>query len=136
MLYPLRLAATVVLVALLSACSGMKSTSIPSLTDTLTKQLGVTSNQAEAGVGAMLDASKSKLSPGQYEQVSKAIPGADKYVKAAQDSLGTSQITDLNSAFSKLGMSPDMVDKFKPAVLDYAGKYGGSTTKSLLAGVL
>jgi hypothetical protein len=32
-------------------------------------------------------------------------------------------------------MSPDMVKKFQPIVLDYAGKYGGSTAKSLLASV-
>jgi len=132
----LRLAATVVLVALLSACAGTNPMSMPSLTDTLSKQLGVSSNQAEAGVGAMLDTGKSKLSPAQFEQVSKAIPGADKYLKAAKDALGGSQITDLNTAFSKLGMSPDMVGKFKPVVLDYVGKVGGSSTKSLLASVL
>ena len=136
MLYPLRLAATLVLVALLCACAEMESMAGLSLTEALSKRLGVTPNQAEAGVGAMLDASKSKLSPAQYEQVIKAIPNADKYLKVAQDALGTSQITSLDSAFSKLGMAPDMVDKFKRVVLDYAGKYGGSTVKSLLAGAL
>jgi hypothetical protein len=32
-------------------------------------------------------------------------------------------------------MSPEMVNKFAPIVADYAGKYGSSAAKSLLAGV-
>jgi len=58
-------------------------------------------------------------------------------VKAAQ-SLNT-PLTDMNgvkTAFQKLGMSPDMVNQFKPVVLDYAGKAGGDQTKTLLASVL
>ena len=47
------------------------------------------------------------------------------------DKLGSA----LGSAFSKLGMSPDMVGKFAPIVSDYAGKYGSSAAKNLLAGV-
>jgi len=136
MLYPLRLATTFVLVAFLWACASSQPTTVPSLTDSLSHQLGVTSNQAEAGVGAMLDKGKSQLSPAQYEQISKAIPDSDKYLKAAQNALGGSHITDLNSAFSKLGMSPEQVAKFKPTVLDYVGKYGGSSAKSLLASAL
>ena len=138
MRHPLRLAATVVLVALLSACAEMKST--PSLTDQLAKQVGVTANQAEAGVGSILELSKNKLSPSQFDQLIKPFPSADKYLKEAQNALGPgTNITDMNGlskAFTKLGMSPDMVGKFKPVVLDYAGKVGGSSTKNLLAGVL
>lgn len=114
--------------------------SVPSLSDTLVKQVGVTSNQAEAGVGSILDLSKNKLSPSQFDQLIKPFPNADKYLKEAQNALGPgTNITDmkgLTNAFNKLGMSPDMVGKFKPVVLDYAGKVGGPTTKNLLASVL
>lgn len=133
-----RFAVAGVFLMLLSACDHMPTTgSTSGLTDTLTKQLGVTQTQAEGGVGSLLALSKEKLGSAQFQQISKAIPGADKYLKAAQN-LNT-PITDMNgvkSAFSKLGMSPDMVNQFKPVVLDYAGKYGGDTTKSLLASVL
>jgi hypothetical protein len=116
--------------------SGMSSTS--ALTDSLTSQLGVTSKQASAGVGSMLNYAQGKLSPDQWSSVSKSLPGADSYLRSASDAVGTGNITSadgLNSAFSKLGMNPDMVKKFAPIVSDYAGKYGGSAAKSLLAGV-
>lgn len=127
---------TVLVAVAVSGCATMDSTS--ALTDSVTKQLGVTSQQAQAGVGSMLNYAKGKLSPEQWNSVSKSMPGVDSYLRSASDAVGTSNITsasDLNSAFSKLGMSPDMVKKFQPIVLDYAGKYGGSTTRSLLAGV-
>jgi len=33
-------------------------------------------------------------------------------------------------------MSPDMVDKFKPVVTNYAGQLGGPEVKSLLESIL
>ncbi len=133
----LRNAAAALVVVFLWGCAYMDQAATSSLTDTLTKQLGVTETQATGGVGSMMEMSKAKLGSAQFEQVSKAIPGVDKYLKAAQDmGLNVSDMAGVKSAFSKLGMSPEMVDQFKPVVLDYAGKYGGDTTRSLLASVL
>ena len=42
----------------------------------------------------------------------------------------------LTSVFSKLGMQPDMVDKFKPIVTEYVGKTGGDQAKNLLTSAL
>jgi hypothetical protein len=133
----LRNAAAMLVAVLLAGCQHLESGSTASLTDTLTKQLGVTQTQAAGGVGSMMEMSKAKLSPAQFEQVSKSMPGVDTYLKAAEGmGLNVSDMAGVKSAFSKLGMSPEMVDKFKPVVLDYAGQYGGDTTKSLLAAVL
>ncbi len=131
---------SLVLAVALPGCASMESATsgAASLTNSLTSQLGVTSQQASGGVGSMLNYAKGKLSPEQWSSLSKSMPGADSYMRSASDAVGTGNITstaDLNSAFSKLGMSPDMVKKFQPIVLDYAGKYGGSSAKSLLAGV-
>jgi hypothetical protein len=35
-----------------------------------------------------------------------------------------------------MGISPEIASKFTPMVLDYVGKVGGSTAKSLLGGIL
>lgn len=136
----LRFTAVSVLLLFLAACDHMpkmSSDATSSLTSQLTKQLGVTETQAEGGVGSMLAMAKNKLGSAEFAQIGKVIPGADKYVQAAQQ-LNT-PLTDMNgvkSAFQKLGMSPDMVNQFKPVVLDYAGKVGGDQTKTLLASVL
>jgi hypothetical protein len=107
-----------------------------SVVDSLTSQLGVTPQQAAGGVGSMLSDAKGQLSPNDFSTVASALPGADKYMSLASDAFGSiSNSAALGSAFSKLGMSPDMVSKFAPIVTDYAGKYGSSAAKNLLAGV-
>jgi Protein of unknown function VcgC/VcgE (DUF2780) len=126
--------------AALQGCHTMESgaSSASGLTNTLTSQLGVSSQQASAGVGSMLNYAQGRLSPEQWSTVSKSLPGADTYLKSAGDALGAGKITSaagLDSAFTKLGMSPDMVKKFAPIVSDYAGKYGSAAAKSLLTGV-
>jgi len=136
----------VVAAAALQGCSGMPSmgsSNMPSMgsasvVDSLTSQLGVTPQQASGGVGSMLSFAKSQLSPSDFSTVASALPGADKYMSLASSALGMSSISSasgLGSAFSKLGMSPDMVGKFAPVIADYAGKYGSPAAKTLLAGV-
>src|SRR5262252_9949316 len=117
----------VVATAALQGCSGMPSMGSSSVIDSLTSQLGVTPQQATGGVGSMLTYAKTQLSPSDFSTVASALPGADKYMTLASSALGVSSISSaagLGAAFSKLGMSPDMVNKFAPIVSDYAGKYG------------
>ena len=135
------IAATLLLAGLLAGCESMKSVtgSSSDLTGLLTKQLGVTDTHASGGVGSMLQLAQEKLTSGQFDSVAKAIPGAQKYLDSAKQLLGGGKVGDtggLKSAFSKLGRSPDMVDKFKPVVTNYAGQVGGPEVKSLLEGVL
>jgi hypothetical protein len=134
-------ALVLVLAALLPGCESMKSMtkSAPDLTGLLTKQLGVSESQATGGVGSMLQLAQESLASGQFDLIAKAIPGTQKYLDAAKQLLGGGKVGNMSgvqSAFSKLGMSPDMVDKFKPVVTNYAGQAGGPEVKSLLEGVL
>ena len=126
----------------LGACAQMDSmmgTGSAGLTSTLTKQLGVTDTQAAAGTGSILAFAQQRLAAGDFDAIAKAIPGSEKYLGAAKQLLGGASITDkagLQSAFSKLGMSPDMVSKFAPIVTDYVGKAGGDQAKNSLAALL
>jgi hypothetical protein len=45
-------------------------------------------------------------------------------------------LASLAGSFSKLGLSPDMVQQFVPPILSYVEKYGGTTVKNLLASAL
>ncbi len=87
----------------------------------------------------MLSYAQSKISPSQFQDVTKALPGAQGSMDAAK-SLGaaSSPIADksgLASAFSKLGMSPDMVTKFAPIVSDAISKNGGAELGKLFSGL-
>ena len=144
------------------------------LVDLLTRQLGVTTDQAEGGAGAIFSTAKQELSPDEYDQVSDAVPEAttllDKAPKPEADAdtdsgsedtggmagslgdvtsalggggssiAGAAQAAGgmgaLSESFSSLGMSPDMVGKFIPVVLDYAQSKGGDAVMSLLKGAL
>src|SRR4051812_38079576 len=131
------LAALLLFAGLLAACSSMDSmmgmgagSSLPS---TLTKQLGVTDGQAAGGVGAILAFAQQRLAAGDFDLVAKAIPGSETYLGMAKQLLGSANISDkagLQGAFSKLGMTPDMLNKFAPIVTDYAGKMGSDQASS------
>ena len=134
-------AALLFFAACLPGCSSMESMMGQSadVTKLLSQQLGVTDTQASGGVGSILKLAQEKLSAGDFDQVAKAIPGADKYLAQAKQLLGGANIGNkagLQGAFSKLGMSPDMVDKFSPILTQFVGKSGGTQAGNLLSGVL
>ncbi len=122
-------------------CAEMQASGVTNaLTQLLTSQLGVTSNQANGGVGSILSLAKEKLPSMNFSTLTKFIPGSDGFMKAAKD-LGavTGPIGDqagLTSAFSRLGMGQDMVPKFSQTMSDFVGKAGGDQAKSLLASVM
>jgi hypothetical protein len=131
-----------------------EETSQPSLNDnelvkSLTDKFSVKPEQAAGGIGSILNYAKGKLSADDFGKVSKAIPDTDSLVKAApavDSSAATSAlaklspsaagIASLGSSFQKLGLSPDMVSKFVPEILNYTGLKGGDATKNILANVL
>jgi Protein of unknown function VcgC/VcgE (DUF2780) len=130
-----------VMTVLLSSCAQMQSMGLTDpLISALTGQLNVTADQAQGGVGSILSLAKEKLSGMDFSALTKAIPGADTYMKAAKD-LGavTGPVGDkagLTSSFSKLGMGSDMVGKFSGVLSDFVGKAGGEPVKNILAAVL
>jgi len=124
----------------------------------LTKSLGVTEEQATGGSGAVFGLAKSRLSPSDFGQVAGVVPDMDSLLAAAPKgeskggmsgaaaSAGSSMmgsggsslggLASLAGPFSQLGMSPDMIGKFVPSILEFVGGKGGSAVQSLLAGVL
>ena len=120
--------------------SSAKSAASGSLTGLLSKNLGVSQNQAEGGVGSMLKLAQEKLSAGDFDMVAKAVPGAQKYLDKAK-SLGAytgavKNTAGLNGALSKLGIPPETAARFVPAVTNYVGKIGGSKVGALLKSAL
>ena len=128
------------------------------LVSVLTQQLGVTEPQATGGAGAIFGLAQSKLSPDNFSQVARVVPGMEGLLHAAPTGGATGSLAgaatsavsslmgksgeslgglaSLAGPFAQLGMSPDMIGKFVPVVLDYVGGKGGASVQSLLAGVL
>jgi hypothetical protein len=124
----------------------------------LTKQLGVTEEQATGGSGSVFALAKSKLSPSDFSQVAGVVPEMDSLLGAAPKAeskgggagtaasgassmmgsggSGLGGLASLAGPFSQLGLSPDMIGKFVPSILEFVGGKGGSSVQSLLAGVL
>ncbi len=129
-----------------------------SLTDALVRQLGVTPAQATGGAGSLFSTARQGMSPADFAQVSKAVPGMDQYLAAApsqaapasgtaglmgaagnalggsSSSLGTA--ASLAGSFQSLGLSSGMVSQFIPVVLQYVKTTGGSATMGLLQSAL
>ena len=132
----------------LSGCGGSKSDHVKTankmtqsgMVSQISKELGMTSSQTEAGLGAVMMLSKDKLSPDDFSKLSKSIPGgSSSLIKQATD-LGVvpgsiSSTADIISVLTKLGVSPVQAAKFTGSVLKMAGSLGGSTL-GLLSKVL
>lgn len=117
------------------------------LLNTLGSELKITPEQAIGGTGALLGLARNQLSSGDYEQLSKAVPGLDLLsgenalgglaglgdllgksgqASALSNALGgnVKDSDDLNSAFGALGMENSMVARFAPLILQYLGQQG------------
>lgn len=121
----------------------------PELVGALSRELGATPEQAAGAAGALFGVAKSRLKADEFSQVSKAVPGMDALLKAAPAAaaVGTSGalsqaagaaggMAAAASAFSKLGLKPDMVAKAVPVLTSFVNKSGGAGVGSLLAGAL
>jgi len=131
--------AIIILAAILylSGCSGSKSTtkstsskvSESAFTNQISKSLGITNSQTEAGLGAMMMLSKEKLSPDDFSKLTKDLPGGSDLINQAEK-LGVvpgsvSSTADILKVLNKLGISPVEAAKFVPAVLGAAKSLGG-----------
>ena len=135
----LRLLTTLVALAGLAG-TGCATAGLPSgitsnpLVSSLTSGLGVSPEQAVGGTGAMMGLAQSKLSPDQFGSITSAVPGLGDITKAAGPLLGSTplnSLTNVQGAFSKLGMSQDMVGKFAPVIGDAISKGGASQAAGL-----
>jgi hypothetical protein len=106
----------------------------------LAKTLGMSKDQIEGGLGSVLKLAQEKLQKGDFDKIAAAIPGASGYLEKAK-SLGAvngplKNLSGLNGALSKLGISPDTASKFLSSVPDIASKMGGEDVGKLLGSVL
>ena len=120
----------------------------PDLVGALSKELGSSPGQAAGAAGTLFGLAKSRLKPEEFGQISKAVPGMDALLRAspAAAAVGTSGLGQLAgsaaglasaaSAFSKLGLKPELVAKAIPVLTQFVGKTGGANVAGLLAGVL
>jgi len=125
------------------------------LTETLVKKLGITSEQAQGGAGALFQVAKGKLDAGQFAALSKAVPDMDSLLSAAPKQSGVpsdlaggvssvpgennnpyGNLAGLASTFKGLNLSPDRVDEFVPVVVDYVRANGGALNANILQSVL
>ena len=136
------------------AAMGIFSISSPVSADTskligsLVDKLGVTEDQATGGSGAVFKEAKNNMDPGDYSQLLNSVPGIDSLISAAPQSGGLAgqassllggsagSMTGLADSFSKLGLSPDMVNQFVPVILDFVQSEGGQQAMTLLKNAL
>ena len=133
-----------------SAAAAAAAKASPELVGALSKEIGASPAQSAGAAGALFGLAKSRLSPTDFGQVSKAVPGMDALLKAApaaSAAVGTSGalsrmagaaggLASVASAFSKLGLKPELVSKAIPILTSFVGKSGGAGVASLLAGAL
>ena len=119
----------------------------PDLVGALSKELGASPAQAAGAAGSLFGLAKSRLKPEEFGQISKAVPGMASLLSAAPAAaVGTSGLGQLAgsatglasaaSAFSRLGLKPELVAKAIPVLTQFVGKSGGAQVAGLLAGVL
>lgn len=125
------------------------------LTNALVKKLGITSEQAQGGAGALFQVAKGKLNAGQFAELSKSVPEMNSLLNAVpkqsgalsglaggvSSALGDSSNTygnlaGLASTFKTLNLSPDMAGQFVPVVVDYVKVKGGELTANMLQSAL
>jgi len=125
----------------------------PELVSQLTKALSISPAQASGGAGALFGLAKSRLSPADFGKVAASVPGIDGLIKSApagsaaegvpglsglEGSLpgGLGGLASVAGSFHKLGLSPQMAEKFIPVLTKFVQSRGGASTASLLAGAL
>ncbi|MEY2920848.1 MAG: hypothetical protein RL261_2153 [Pseudomonadota bacterium] len=109
----------------------------------ITKDLGVTKDQARGGVVALLRAGKQNLSPQDYKAFVADVPGADKLLKNAPPPSALSSLAGgigslfggrnstagrwagLAASFTELGIDIDTAKKFGPIVIEHVRQHGG-----------
>ncbi len=87
------------------------------LVKNLTSSLGVTPTQAIGGSAALFGEAKKDMKPADFQSLTSSMPAIGSLMSAAP--VSSAPVTD---QFSKLGMKPDMVNKFTPFILDYVTK--------------
>jgi hypothetical protein len=106
------------------------------LVDLLTKNLKISTPQAEGGAAVMFKAAKDKLGEGEFGKLLGGLPGLSDLMKKAPATGGgglggllgglagaiggnAGAIATVVSGFGKLGLSTDDAKKFVPVILEF-----------------
>ncbi|EKP4404147.1 DUF2780 domain-containing protein [Vibrio parahaemolyticus] len=104
---------------------GLNAESSP-LTELLTSQLPVSTEQAAGGSSALIALAQSQLSQQNSTELQSLIPGLSN-LKGAQSLLGNIEsLSAVQSAFNVLGLDPSMISQFAPVILGYLNEQGAS----------
>ncbi|HAS6704925.1 TPA: DUF2780 domain-containing protein, partial [Vibrio parahaemolyticus] len=104
---------------------GLNAESSP-LTELLTSQLPVSTEQAAGGSSALIALAQSQLSQQNSTELQSLIPGLSN-LKGAQSLLGNIEsLSAVQSAFNALGLDPSMIGQFAPVILGYLNEQGAS----------
>ncbi|EGR1222005.1 DUF2780 domain-containing protein [Vibrio parahaemolyticus] len=104
---------------------GLNAESSP-LTELLTSQLPVSTEQAAGGSSALIALAQSQLSQQNSTELQSLIPGLSN-LKGAQSLLGNiKSLSAVQSAFNALGLDPSMISQFAPVILGYLNEQGAS----------
>ncbi|EMF9032278.1 DUF2780 domain-containing protein [Vibrio parahaemolyticus] len=96
------------------------------LTELLTSQLPVSTEQAAGGSSALIALAQSQLSQQNSTELQSLIPGLSN-LKGAQRLLGNIEsLSAVQSAFNALGLDPSMISQFAPVILGYLNEQGAS----------
>ncbi|HGZ7369725.1 TPA: DUF2780 domain-containing protein [Vibrio parahaemolyticus] len=107
------------------ASQGLNAESSP-LTELLTSQLPVSTEQAAGGSSALIALAQSQLSQQNSTELQSLIPGLSN-LKGAQSLLGNIEsLSAVQSAFNALGLDPSMISQFAPVILGYLNEQGAS----------
>ncbi|SDX67105.1 DUF2780 domain-containing protein [Nitrosomonas halophila] len=111
------------------------ATSSTGLTEVLMQQLGVTQQQAQGGAGALFQLAESRMSAKDFTALSNSIPDMQSLLGAAP-AAGVLGSGGMAGTFLQLGLTPDMVQKFIPTIVQYVEGTGGSALATALRSAL
>lgn len=96
------------------------------LTELLTSQLPVSTEQAAGGSSALLALAQSQLSSENSSELESLVPGLSS-LSGAQSLLGNIEsLSAVQSAFDTLGLDASMISQFAPVILQYLNEQGAS----------
>ena len=143
--------ALVLMAAGILSIAGPVSADTSKLIGSLIDQLGVNNEQATGGAGAIFREAKNNMSSGDYAQLLSAIPGIGSLIQAAPEASGLAGkatslfgsssesvqgVSALTDSFAKLGLAPDMVNKYVDVVLGFVQSEAGQQTMTMLKSAL
>lgn len=103
------------------------STESSPLTELLTSQLPVSTEQAAGGSSALLALAQSQLSGENSSELESLILGLSS-LSGTQSLLGNVEsLSAVQSAFDTLGLDASMISQFAPVILQYLSEQGAST---------